>query len=313
MRWLSLLAFAPLVGCVTEAPGPTQSVDLGGFGAVTGLALDGSRLVAVQEDVGVHLLDVGTPGAATLLGSLTASVAGAVDADAGLAAVLDGSGCRVLLLDILGATSPAQVGEYVIGAPDYFGECDGVDVALLGTTLYVAVHLHPVRIVDVTDPAAPTLVGTLAEAESIAAASGGRVSGVGLDFIEGFLFTAAGGSSVSVATDFGYTLEGFDATDEHAVVTGSDGVFAYDLTGPTPLVVATFDEPTVAFGEVSIEGEVIAVALPYDGRVGYLALGAEPTLGVLDEVRAPGVGPVVLGPDAAYAGAERQVHVLPRP
>jgi hypothetical protein len=312
-RWV-LAGVLALTGC-DDGPGPIGRVALPGAGDVTAVALDGHTLVALQAGFGLHVIDVARPEEPALLASVPGSVGEAVAAEGGLVATFDAEGC-VRLFDLERPEAPAEVGSYT------WENCGGEDLALVDATLIVAAGSRGLFVVDVADPSAPALIQ--AASSEVYAVAAGRTRASGLfatnfddDRLVVWEVAEPRFDRSAPLTDLVASFRAhYAASDEHAVIwaAASDGPAVYDITGDLPVFVASVDPPGFSEGELALDGDVLAVLLPYDDSVRFYDLGTiGPELDGIGGAHAEDPVSLALGPDAAYVGAEGEVFVLPRP
>lgn len=154
MRSGSILSFAlgsDPVAALTGAPTSALTVVPGGHG-IAAMALHGNRLYMVSNGI-LATVDVGNPRAPKLLGSLGPVLPAITMAASDKVVVLAAGMGQVQLIDV-SSDPPVKYPQSGL-AP---GQVTGV--ALVGTRLYLTDSLtHTVRVYDVTQAAAPTLLG----------------------------------------------------------------------------------------------------------------------------------------------------------
>ncbi|MDQ3034478.1 MAG: hypothetical protein M3Y87_18865 [Myxococcota bacterium] len=138
---------------IVDVSTPSAPVDVGGHALrAEDVAIVGSHAVVVGYGHGLSVLDVSTPSSPTLVASV--ALAGnpeAIEIAGGYAYVL---GDDLQVVDLRTIASPTLVATH--GTPGY-----GSDLVIIGSRLFLSDSVNGIRVVDVSVPTAPTLLGAI--------------------------------------------------------------------------------------------------------------------------------------------------------
>jgi hypothetical protein len=143
---------------ILDASNPASPVEIGSLdlptGSSQGVAVVGSRAYVADGISGLRVVDVTTPTAPTLLGQVATGGTAERVAVAGSYAYVAANFGGLVVADVSNPLAPAVVGSLS------FGGLNARGVTVAGTRAYVAVDDTPcVFVVDVSAPAAPSLIG----------------------------------------------------------------------------------------------------------------------------------------------------------
>lgn len=141
---------------IVDASDPVNPAPIGQIGT-PGRAWDvpalGTIVYVADQSGGVQIVDASNATAPTIIGSIDTGYAGRMTVEGDLVFVSASYG-GVIILDAADPPHPV-----ILGSADGFGKV--VDVVLIRTTAYAAVHYKGIQRLDVSDPSAPTSLGLL--------------------------------------------------------------------------------------------------------------------------------------------------------
>ena len=260
---------------------PLQSLNLPGFGTVTGLAREGNTLYAFRSGSDTFMtIDIAEQGAASVLGQLNVSVA---SGDVGVfaangTAYLAGSGLRTI--DV----SHTNIQKLISDANFFF---TARNVALNGSGLaLVAAENQGIGVYDITDPENTNnvlfTVDTPGFARDIAIASG-------------IAFIADDTGGLQVINYRPFDNQGFapTITISSPVVDVDPNTEGVQVTegGDIPIIAAVTDDVQVRNVELLVNGEVVSndVSFPFD--LAAIALSKDPDATIVEvQARATDTG-----------------------
>lgn len=197
-------------------------------GGVSGVVVLGTTAYVTVQTQGLRIFEVSDPAQPVLLGSLgTSSVAHDLALSNGIAYVANGS--EFVIVDVSDPANPQTLGTLTMPALT-----SAYDVAVVGTTAYVACLSEGARIIDISDPSAPVIVGSFPSVDNAlgVAAGNGRL----------YLADAAGGLAVvdtsnpanpvlkhRIAVD-GEALQVIVIDGKAYVASGTGGLQIFDVT-----------------------------------------------------------------------------------
>ncbi len=244
---------------VIDVSDPTDPVLMGGFGtpgSAQGITIVGDYAYIADDDGGLQVLDVRNVTTHQTIGSCdTGGEALGVVVAGEHAFVADGSGGMVVV-DVRDRVDPVRVGSY--GSPPSLGVF--VDVAIDGNRAYVAEP--PFRVIDITDPTNPVLLGSNDDVSARA---------IAIDGNHAFVATSDGLAVINVAdpTDpyvvgscdtlsVGYAVA---VSGDHAFVAAAgEGLYVFDITDPAaPSLIATLTTAGGAY-DLVVDGDHVFVA-----------------------------------------------------
>jgi hypothetical protein len=235
----------------------------------TGVALSGSLAAVTGNGLGLRVLDVSTPAAPQVLGTLPGTMLG-VALGTRYAHVLvnvpgNPSHLELAVVDLVDPSAPATRGRAVLGG--------GLGVTLAGTLAYVAAGDAGVQIVDVANPDAPHVVGT--------ANTPGRARGLALGATHAYVADETALVVVDVADRAHPVVRGSVAMPALAVA--RDGNRLYAIAG-NQLHVLDIANPTApqALGSTAAPGAQAVVAAGGRAYVATPALNHFDTTGGID-------------------------------
>jgi hypothetical protein len=225
---------------------------------VSAVALEGDYAYVVSD--GLMIVDISDPAAPTLAGSYDISGSVAV---AGNYAYIAAGDDGLVILDVTDPSSPILAGIYV-------GSCDNVDVA--GNYAYVTsgyYHIDPygeLKIIDISNPAAPTHVGECdAYGWPIDIAVSGNYAYLA-NGDDGLVILNVGDPDAPAIVGFyggGYVSD-VDVAGNHAYVNNLEVV---DVSDPSdPFLSGSFDTEHVAY-DIVVSGNYAYIAAGENGLV----------------------------------------------
>jgi len=243
-----------LVVDVSDPSSPTVAAAIPTPTATGDLAIEGDHAYVVLQ-TGLAVYDVSDPEAPTPVGSLAIDP-GRLAVSGGFAYLVGGWPGTLSVVDVSAPAAPALVTSYEIAYDNFNG------IAVFGNRVYLPSVFEGVFIVDVSNPAAPSLLGVMD--------------------------TPAGPRDVAVVGSIAY------------VAFNDSGVHAFDLADPaSPVEVARIAMPWIA-RSLAAAGEVLYVATHYTGlHVVDISVPTAPR--VIGGVQTAGrASDLAIGPDAVY-------------
>ncbi|MDP2339672.1 MAG: hypothetical protein Q8O67_01835 [Deltaproteobacteria bacterium] len=248
-----------------DAPILAATVPLGG--AVRGLAMRGDDVYLAAANSGFTVVDVARPESPLVVGHIEADASHSFEVEL----VLDKQRRTVWasdqsIIDVLGAPvisgsfSFERSGEEFRDASQLVGAGDGVVFVVDGG----------LRVVDVSDPAAPFLVQTLDNgAFQLELAADGRLYAGLADPLGGGVIGIFDVDNPASLVRVGSIVTGFfralDVQGTQAVVTAGDGVSVFDIAGDDGVELGRFEVPRLRFGSVARVGDLLYVAADGNG------------------------------------------------
>ena len=154
---------------VSDPASPTEAGHYGGITVAEGLDVVGDYAYVAAGGDGLQIIDISTPASPTGQGTYASTYAREVIVSDSYAYLADGYGSpNFVVVNVSSPASPSQAGSYA--APG-----EGYDLALVGSTIYLATWDNGVRIIDVSTPTNPDEIGfynTPGRAEGVAVAGG---------------------------------------------------------------------------------------------------------------------------------------------
>ena len=271
---------------IVDVSDPARPLEIGFYdtqGYATSVSVVGNYAYVITtpsggaED-GIHIIDISNPRKPTKAGFYRRERRGAywdLVVLGGIAYCVDENG--LLLVNVSNPISPFETGYIHLSAlPEEWICTTGLDVR--GTLAYVAVNEWGVRIVDISDPQNPTLIGTFMD-ESFYALDvtvvGDRIYVAGTD--KGlWLLNASNPTSptkIGVLKIRGSVLHVAVNGSIACAAIGKNGILLINVSNPSkPSIIAEYDTPGYS-NAVAIKNNLIYVA---DGSTGLLILEIDP-------------------------------------
>jgi hypothetical protein len=154
---------------ITDPGSPTETGHYAGIYVAEGLDVVGGYAYVASGGDGLQIIDVSDPTSPAWQGSYPSTYAREVIVSGDYAYLADGYGNpNFVVVNVSNPVSPSQAGSYA--APG-----EGYDLAMDGSTVYLATWDNGIRFIDVSSPTSPNEIGyynTSGRAEGVAVAGG---------------------------------------------------------------------------------------------------------------------------------------------
>jgi hypothetical protein len=131
---------------------------LGGLAGVNGVAVAGTRAYIAAGGAGLEIIDVSNPASPQHMGVYdTPGSASHVAVSGNYAYIADWTSKQLLIIDVADPANPSLTGSYLDGVSPFGSSI--LDVTVVGNLAYIAASGSGLKILNVSNPAAPTLLG----------------------------------------------------------------------------------------------------------------------------------------------------------
>lgn len=248
---------------VFDVSNPASSTEIGSFGGITiaeGLDIAGDYAYIAAGSNGLQIIDISNPASPTWSGNYPSTYAREVLVSGDYAYLADGYGNpNFLVVNISNPASPSQAGFY--SAPG-----EGYDLALVGSTIYLATWDNGIRIIDVSSPTNPNEIGfynTSGRAEGVTVSNGYAYIADTWDGIK--IVNVSNPTSPSLVYEYHSAGEAWDVVISGTIAYLGDrnnGFYTVDISDPTdPQIISYYSQTWSGTSEVylAVSGDTLFI------------------------------------------------------